>query len=217
MNGEGRQDTYLAAVEEMQATAKWIVGVFGVIGGVLAAGTQLSSIGELPLRDFRLWVAVASGAVALLLVGVVIWAGTCVLIRGHVTRDVLIGIHALRDRPWWRRWGGWSTTEIQRVTDPSVLDGHASIEELLRLYDETIAKRRQFDGLKERTESDIAREKELNENVAYLGAVVDNMTSAVRWVLVERLFRRAVRMMFGAGFLAAVAMGIFAWAANPPG
>ncbi len=214
MSGERQPDTYLAAVAEMQATAKWIVGIFGLVGGALAAGTQLSGIGELGASDRRLWVAVGAGAVALFLVGVVIWSAARVLTGGHVTRDVLLGIGGGAQGLRGRR--GWSKAEVRRVMDPSVLDGHSSIEELLGLYDEAVAKRREFDRLEERTDADVAREAEVNGDVAYLGRVIGNITSAVRWVLVERLFERAVRVMFGAGFLAALAMGVFAWAANPP-
>ncbi|MDP9350091.1 MAG: hypothetical protein M3P51_00880, partial [Chloroflexota bacterium] len=107
----------------MQATAKWIVGIFGLVGGALAAGTQLSGIGALAAGDRRLWVAVGTGAVALFLVGVVIWSAARVLTGGHVTRDVLLGIgggaQGVRGRD------AWSETEIRLVTDPSVLDGHA--------------------------------------------------------------------------------------------
>jgi type IV secretory pathway VirB2 component (pilin) len=63
-----------AAVQQMTETAKWLIGVFAAIAGVLLAGVQLTKIGQLDWRDYRLRVAAIAGVLVLIAVGWIIWS-----------------------------------------------------------------------------------------------------------------------------------------------
>jgi hypothetical protein len=69
---ERRQKTLGTASELVNAAAKWLIGSLGVVGAILVAGSQLSSIGSLPIGG-RL--ALAAGGLALGLAAVMwsIW------------------------------------------------------------------------------------------------------------------------------------------------
>ena len=83
-------DDFTTGLNHLQDTAKWIIGIFGAIGGVLIAGTQVSKIGQFTLNDPRLWVAVIAGAVGLAAIGITIAVATSVLVTAPVSIDTLL-------------------------------------------------------------------------------------------------------------------------------
>ncbi len=54
-----------AAANRVRDTAKWLIVSFAAVGGVLVAGSQLSSLGSLRAQDPRFWVALTGAVVAL--------------------------------------------------------------------------------------------------------------------------------------------------------
>jgi hypothetical protein len=58
---------------------------------------------------------------------------------------------------------------------------------------------------------------ELNTQMAYVGGLAGNLMAAGRYNATRKLFRKAVRRIFVLGTIAALGIGAFAWAVNPPG
>jgi hypothetical protein len=196
-------DPFSSAVDQMHATAKWVIGIFGAIGAVLVAGTQLSSMGQLAYNDERLGIAVLAFAVGLISVGFVIWHAARVLTEGHVTRDFL-------------ERASYTASDCLDINEYA--SGY-SINALLKGYDDDIkARNTLYDADRERdlTPNEIEQVKELNGRIQYLGGAVRQLAAAAHYNEVCKLFRSAIRTIFIAGAIGAIAMGIFAWAVNPP-
>jgi hypothetical protein len=68
--------------DPIRAAAKWLVASLAAIGGVVIAGTQFSSVGELEPWSDRWWTAIAAVAVALLAVFGAILATLPILLPG---------------------------------------------------------------------------------------------------------------------------------------
>jgi hypothetical protein len=111
---------YAAAVDRMRETAKWIITIFGGLGALLIAGTQLSNVGKLKVNNavqaiwkgietgrleansvpdvVRLCAALLGGLVALAAIARIIWAATNVMITGEVTLAQLEEIEQKNNR-----------------------------------------------------------------------------------------------------------------------
>lgn len=193
---------FSSAVDQMHATAKWIIGIFGAIGAVLVAGTQLSSMGQLALGDVRLWVTVSAFAIGLTCGGVIVRYAAKVLTEGHVTRERLKRPHQQND-----------------CLHISEYASGFGIEQLLTEYDADIAARNALFA-KDRTGTLLGAEihqlKELNARIEYLGSVVQQLAAAAYYNEVCKLFKTAIKTMFIAGTIGTWAIGVFAWAVNPP-
>lgn len=67
-------------IDRHREIAKYLVGVFAAIGGLLLAGTQLSSLGQLSLQHDRARLCVAGGALIVALAAVIVIAALAVSI-----------------------------------------------------------------------------------------------------------------------------------------
>ena len=201
-------DPYSAAVDRMRATAQWLITLFGALGAVLIAGTQLSSIGKLELPADWLYLALAlvGGVVALAAIARIIWAATNVLTAGEVTLTELADDEKTAKDGSVTQWlkaqellGEFTSVEafvsrrdsVRRELAPRVTEDHPS-----KLTDERI----------------IA----LDPVQARLNEITDTVTSGARYYKVSRELARTRRTMLWAGALAAGGATLFAWAVNPP-
>jgi len=205
---------FAQGIEYLRSTAKWLIVVFAAVGAVLAAGTQLSSIGKLQWGDGRLTAAIVAAAVALVAIGAVIATVLAMLMSGYMTLAELAK-KGDRDR------------EIKFLAREEllVLAGYDKVKDLQEEY-KRLAERRNtllsqyynlLDAEKDAEAQPTVKElTRLEARIGYLDSVVDHILSAARYNLVRRRFVYATVVLFAAGTIAAIAIGVFAWAANPP-
>jgi hypothetical protein len=181
------------SVDQVRATTKWILVAFAAVGTVLAAGSQLSSIGQFTWLDLRMWVAVVAIVVVLAAISVSIWFVVGVETAGEVSLRAL------------------DPDDIKFVNEnPALLDGYPSVEMLRHDYYRYIDKKYEA--------SQAGNQDELNFAmgwVEYLGAVVGQLLDAVRYDRVTRKFAQARNYLIVMSLCAGVAVVTFAWAANP--
>jgi hypothetical protein len=95
-----------AAIDRYRDLAKYLVGIFAAIGGLLIAGTQLSSLGKLSWDDHaaRLLVAVAALALSVLAVVVIVGRAVSILRPIEMTLEDVIAdperLAAANRRTW---------------------------------------------------------------------------------------------------------------------
>ncbi len=188
----------------LTGSAKWLITALGAIGAVLVAGSQLSSLGSLPVGP-RFTMAV--GALAVGLLGV-LWAIFTVLGTMTPPRYTISEL----DKEWTAagataatdRTGGGAATFWKRYRYPVVdwlarhpehLAGQDSPGELLRHWT--------------RSEQDGAEDRE-----AALRAVND-MTQLAYYLRARSRFVRMRAPLVLAILVAAAGVSVFAWAANP--
>jgi hypothetical protein len=178
-----------AAVNRYRDLAKYLVTIFAAIGALLAAGTQLSSLGQLSVTDdtARLVAAAIALAVAIGVVVVVVQWALGVLQPVEMTLDKIIATPAIRE-------------EIEKR--PSLLLQTGSVQALKAAAAEALA--------------DEPDEIFTAEDQARWRAGINEVLDEASVVSVQQAFMAAWRKMLKAGIVGAVAIALFAWAANPP-
>lgn len=76
---------YAAQLEALRSVTKWLLTAFAGVGALLVTGVSLSGIGQLPLRSWRLYVAVSAAASALGAVAYMIRQASVVLTHEWLT------------------------------------------------------------------------------------------------------------------------------------
>jgi hypothetical protein len=201
---------------QIREAAKWLVGSFAAVGAALIAGSQLSSIGRLPVCAptsivcGRLWIAVI-GAVAAL-VGVVwaVWTGVGLL------APVRLQVPDLKNE--WR--SGRPIFDYFKA-NPSQLQGFSSPTDLEE--QETDAYKR-FDDLNTRiAEASEAEAGQLDEELSQAEEALndilargDDVVTIANHVNYVHFFRSdALGRLIRAAAISAIGIVAFAWAANP--
>jgi hypothetical protein len=191
------------ANERFRDAAKWLVASAAAVGAALIAGSQVSSIGRLPLGwptsdvTARLWVALLGTVLGLAAVVYAMWTAVRVL----VPASVLVG--DLDDA--WNRTGGplGPVVAFFRRHD-KYLQGFASPAEIIA------ARARLIGAL------DAARITARTNEIADLDARIAAIERMANHEALKERFRGCLRRLVGAAAVAAVGIVAFAWAANPP-
>ena len=90
--------SYVAMTESLRSAAKWLLAAAAGIAGLLVAGLQLGSLGDLAAGDLRrLCIALAGLFLALIGVGAVVWRA------GALLSDEWITLAQLSDQDWGAR------------------------------------------------------------------------------------------------------------------
>jgi hypothetical protein len=194
------------ANERFRDAAKWLIASSAAVGATLIAGSQLSSIGRLPVgwpddvAGARLWVAVLGAVIALVGVVCIIWAGA----RLIPPRLVLIG--ELADA-WDAPPGPLAPVVRFFRQHPKYLQGPATPQAVIE------RRQRLVDQLKDDDEE--AAEKR-RERISEMDQRITAIEQMANHQALRADFTRTLRLMLPA--VAAVAFGMvaFAWAANPP-
>ena len=208
-----------AATDKLRDAAKWLIGSFAAVGAALIAGSQLSSIGKLQfclgweLRCTRLWFAILGAVVGL---GGVVWAIW-----------TAVGLLAPDMRPpselkaEWRRRRKSAVYRFFKEND-SFLQGfrdfddmEREIAEAYRTFDEAS---REFDeATPGRQRAIAARMTQLQEEINDLNDRSEAVVLIANQVAyVDNFKKTALVRILVAAALAAVGIGVFAWAGNPP-
>ena len=204
-------DIYSTAVNHMRETAKWIITLFGGLGAVLIAGTQLSSIGKLTVNNdpLRIAAAIVGGAIALFAIGRIIWSATKVMASGEVTLAELERVEKASP----------SAPELDWIRDHELLADFDCIESLR-------TRRRNLFGMQSAritgnavpgkppvTEEELKKDEPIRR---YLNIVATSVTSGARYYRVREQFLKTREDMFRYGAITAIAATLFIWGINPP-
>jgi hypothetical protein len=199
-------DPLAQANERFRDAAKWLIASSAAVGATLIAGSQLSSIGRLPVgwpRDVagaRLWVAVLGAVVALVGVVRIVWAGTLLI----PPRLVLIG--ELADA-WDAPPGPLDPVVRFFRQHPKYLQGldtpQAVIDRRQRLVDQL-------------HDDDAKAAGKRRESISAMDQRIAAIEQMANHQALRADFGRTLRLMLPAVAAVAVGMVAFAWAANPP-
>jgi hypothetical protein len=193
------------AIVQIREVVKWLIAAFAAVGVALAAGSQLSEMGH--LSGWRL--IAAGGGIALVLVGIAL----AILKAVQVLTPEPISLKELADSP---KYAG---VRKRVEDDPSLLLDHgASVAEL------GAERSSQLDAEKEAWKKFTDDEADKDALRAAERASANRLATdeAVGWLLeftryteASRLFKRSLVWMTGAAAIAALGIGLFAWAAHP--
>jgi hypothetical protein len=186
------QSGLAASISHLQDTAKWLLTVFGAVAGFLLAGTQLSKLGQLSALDGRFFVAILAGAIALVAVVSILHAVTQVLVTPPVEIDQL------------------TAGESHFAQRTGMTGGFNSVSDL-RAFEEA-ARREYIEAVRKGSAEEIGK---LGPKIAFFNNVVSQVLVGIRWQRTSTQFASAVNRLVGAAVVAAIALVVFAWAANP--
>lgn len=198
-----RGDSFAKSVDAMRATSRWTLAAFAAVGTVLVAGSQLSSIGRFEGDDRRLWVAIFALSLVLGIAGLAVWFVIAVETAGETSLADLVRQDA---RP--------SSADAVFLRDnPALLGGFPSVKALDEAYRVAISRR--YEAIATGSQEDIDAAQQW---VMFLGdVVIFPLLSATRYHRVRCTFDRWAKPIVVAAIVAGIAVGAFAWAANPPG
>ena len=188
------------AGDRIRETAKWLTVSLALLGGVLMAGTQLSSIGSLQPGSERFQVAVLGGAVAALGAGLIlfgtVWTATSPAVR----------LAELKDK-----------SDDKNLNDQVLLQGLPTVAALATQYETALSDRRtkaqqHFDRPVQET-ADLAEASDAR--VEYLDGIVRNVLQVASYYRLTDRWRRCAVIIAAGALIAAGGLSIFIWAANP--
>ncbi|CAM5736254.1 hypothetical protein SAFG77S_08469 [Streptomyces afghaniensis] len=209
----GTTDGYAAALESLRSTAKWLLAAFAGAGAVLAAGLQLSRIGELKADDWRLWGALLGAGMALGAVGYMATQAATVLSQEWVTLSSFSdeeGHSLLQAVPTDER--NRRFRKVGELIDDNrhELYGHAALD-LPDLH----RKLREVDDRVHSPEGAVEQREALAEAAA-LRAVAREVAQCANYFWTLELFQQMKKRLAGASLIAMLGLALFAYAANPP-
>ena len=201
---------------QIREAAKWLVASFAAVGAALIAGSQLSSIGELPvcrpdsIECSRLWIAMAGAVASLLGVVWAVWTGVGLLAPLRLQLSDL--------KKQWRPgtpifdYFQANQSQLQGFANPE--DMEAQIIEASATFDRLNAELAASEGARRE-----ALDKELDDADLLFKDILgrsDDVVTIANHVEYVHFFRgRALMRLFAAAAIAAVGIVAFAWAANP--
>ncbi|MFI6567052.1 hypothetical protein [Streptomyces sp. NPDC050534] len=203
---------YTAALESLRSAAKWLLTAFAGIAAALAAGLQLTGIGELPATSWRLWVAIVGIALALAALGFMAHSASAILTEDWVT------LSAFTDQDVDSQFQDTRGLTRHRFDQVSMhiednryeLYGHVA-PDLAALHRRLREATEQID-----TSADPAARNAAVEQAAVLRTVARDVAQCANYHATLQLFRSMKVKLAWASLVAAVALGAFAYAANPP-
>ena len=214
---------FQASGDRMRETAKWLAAIFGAIAGVLIAGTQLSSMGSLPVGP-RLYAAIGGASLALVGILVVIWFLLDIMLPSQIALDEINDARRSDKRSDKKK------KDLARFleSNTSVLAPYSSLDALLDTYTKDLNARQKaldkyYSCLSEKRDEDDEEVKK--REVAAKGATTRASQSDRKVGYVAKLLSaEQQRRRFGTGqkvaallgaSVVALGIGVFAWAANP--
>jgi hypothetical protein len=199
------QSTLDAASERIRETAKWLTISLAALGGVLVAGSQLSDIGALQLWSDRFWTAVVGAAIAAIGSGIILVATI------NTAAAPAVSLKELATDP--------PKGAKDAITDETLLDNRTDVKALKDEYVEAIEDReRKYAAHLAELSNEDRREKFVTANarVVALHSIAKNLVDVSSYRELARLWRLARITIVAGGAIAALGVGVFAWAANPP-
>ena len=191
------------AAARIRETAKWLTVSLAALGGVLTAGTQLSSIGSLPPGSERFWIAVVGGIVT------AIGAGIILMKSVETATTPAISLDALSD-------------ESEVSQDKFLLAGHGPVSKLKEDYISKINARKAAAEEFSTATTDTAREQakikleNANADWDFLQKVAANVLHVASYFELAKTWKKSAWYIFAGAAVASVGIVTFVWAINPP-
>lgn len=188
----------LAAGNRIRETAKWLTVSLAVLGGVLMAGTQLSSIGQVEPGSQRFLIALA-GACA----GVV---GTVLILFGTVWTATTPPVNFFTLKP------------KKYLKDPMLLQGKKDINSLRAQYVKALEKKVYYVAANRQNANRHTHEAATNSilNLKDLDGIVRNVLQVASYEKLRRRWRIAAAIISVGAILGSCGVAVFVWAINPP-
>lgn len=203
---EGSSVTPLdAAADRIRETAKWLTVAFAAIGAIMIAGSQLSSIGSLELWTSRFWWSVVGGALA------AAGALAALVATAWALTAPAITLRSLAERA--------PKGADNAVKDDTLLQGYQNPKDLADTYAKALRKRKStLDAHHAHLEDPALADKAraADARVVQLHGVGQGLVTVASYQQLSHRWKVAVRWIVGGGLAAAVGLGLFAWASNPP-
>ncbi|MDX3205145.1 AAA family ATPase [Streptomyces scabiei] len=213
--GQAQQEAggYAAALEGLRTSAKWLLAAFSGIAVVLAAGLQLTGIGELRPADWRLWVALVGALSALTSVAYMATKASAVLTREWVTlgsysdeqiRNLLSSGQ-----------GDEETKRSKRVLQQIEANSHELYGHVAK---DLPTLRRRLREVDERLQGDLTREarQELLEDASVIRSAAKDVAQCASYYATLYLFDDMRRRLVRGSVVAVAGLTLFAYAVNPP-
>ena len=198
-------DAYLAAVDKIRDTARWLILAFAAVGAAIAGTAPLSNIGKLQTSDSRFWVAIAAAVATLVAIAVAIWVAIRVFTPEAIGLDDLVQDKQLRAifASYYEMLGGHGRNldEFKRELDAA-----------REAQEKAAAKHRKEPHNAHAAAEERAATKELDVYTPTVALIMH----VGHYVHAERRFTTARRWMFACALAGGVSIVFFAWAANPP-
>jgi len=208
-----------ASAERIRDAGKWLIASFAAVGAALIAGSQFSSIGKLDacvslsLVCTRLPIALLGAAAGLAAVVWAIWTAVNLLVPEHLPPSRLVEL--------WH--DPTSPIHIFFSENRSYFQGFRDFADLTSTEKEVYGRYDELSRRFDRAASDDEREKiaadmeAVNAEAEDIIRRGDAVVTLANRVTNENAFKREAlpRLMISAA-VAAVGIGLFAWAANPP-
>ncbi len=193
------------ASDRIRETAKWFAVSVAVLGGVVAAGLQLTDIGKLGVNTGRMWLAVGGAAIAVAGALIILW----------VVVDTMTGratsLHSIAKKA--------PTGAETAVQDPTLLACYSSVSEIETEYLNAVEGRRKaYEAVREHpSDQSKINVANLSDNrFVAIDQVVGPLLDVVSYQRLAHSWKRArIGIVVGA-VTATLGLGAFAWAANPP-
>ena len=201
--------TLVESRELMRTTAKWLIGSLAATGAVLAAGTQLSSIGG--IHGSRLVWALTGAGAALVAIVVALYATTRVLtpLRPHL-KELYVAAKAPERAQ--TRLAAWHQRRERKVQAAAVewleKEGDflwpvaTDLEDFYLKYHEALGKGQ-------------AGDKEARERAWELRRRGAETMEAAQFFLVRRRFLQAIRVVIVSALVVGAGLITYSWAVNP--
>ncbi len=206
--GDPGTDALERGNDRIRDAAKWLVASAAAVGAALLAGSQLSSIGELPLgvpdsvENARLWVAMWGAVAGLSAVVYAIWTAVQILLPKLVLISDL-------EQAWTQRRSVLDPVVEHFRRNPKYLQGFSTPGEVVAAREELIVAQRD-----PATADDIRGE--LAARIADLDDRITAIEDTATHEALKEQFTRALHRLMLATAVAAVGIVAFAWSANPP-
>lgn len=196
-------DLLRSNIDQLRATAKWIIAAYAAVGAALAGGSQLSSLGA--IHGQRLILAAAGALFAFVGIAVAIGAVVKVLTPEQTDLSELTPSSSVG-------------TRVSR--DPSLLLGQApSLEDLRSDYLKALtafAEARQLSNSNP-TDTDLKQDALNNQDrLKALSHAVQYLRTLMLYDKVRYAFTGTKRWLIGAYIAVASGLLLFAYATNPP-
>ncbi|MDQ1532231.1 MAG: hypothetical protein QOE37_2392 [Microbacteriaceae bacterium] len=196
-------------MERIRDAGKWLIAASAAVGAVLIAGSQLSSIGQLPF-GWRLAWAIAGVVLALAAVVYAVWAAVQVLLPVGVTLDELES-----------QWQASTRADVVFFHDNPGQLGADTPEQLNQRWNTAWDERVQAErALQSAGDTDRATKKATADaadaEFRRIDGDVRTVLQNAQYQLLKDAFGKVLTKLLTAAVLAAVGIMLFAWAGNPP-
>lgn len=205
---------YAAALQSLRSTAKWLLAAFATAGTLLAAGLQLTRIGELAPDSWRLWVALSAAGLTLTSFVYMAFNASVVLAEDWVTLSGFSDdeLDSVLNEPQESQRNRALQYAMQKVRDNK--------EELFRHVAEDVPslnrRIRETNSEMRNLPADSQEREKVEKAMEDLRASARQIAQCANYYNALYSFKEMRKRLARAAAVAAIGLAIFAYSANPP-